>query len=125
MKLTVPMITLGLASASPHFGPADITHWTPPSAGDGTPFNLLCHDLLKGLSIDLLIDRGPCPMMNTLANHNFIPHSGRNITRQRVIDGLGKALNFDESLASLMFDMAIVVNPMPNATWFTLYVPST
>lgn len=24
--------------------------------------------------------RGPCPMMNTLANHGYLPHSGRNIT---------------------------------------------
>lgn len=61
-------------------------------------------------------------MMNTLANHNFLPHDGRNITRDKLIRALGEALNFHPSLASLMFDMAIVVNPEPNATWFTLYV---
>ncbi|RYP55667.1 hypothetical protein DL769_010071 [Monosporascus sp. CRB-8-3] len=64
--------------------------------------------------------RGPCPMMNTLANHNFLPHDGRNITRQDIIKATGAALNFKESLASLMFDMAVVANPEPNATYFTL-----
>lgn len=59
-------------------------------------------------------------MMNTLANHDFLPHDGRNITKQAAIDGLGAALNFDEALASLMFDMAIIANPEPNATFFTL-----
>jgi hypothetical protein len=59
-------------------------------------------------------------MMNTLANHGFIQHDGRNITRANAIAGLGAALNFDSALASLMFDQAIIVNPEPNATYFTL-----
>ncbi|KAL4999845.1 Chloroperoxidase [Aspergillus recurvatus] len=100
MKITIPSIAvLGLSTASPHYGAGDISHWMGPSEGDY---------------------RGPCPMMNTLANHNFIPHDGRNITRDKLIHALGEALNFNASLASLMFDMAIVVNPEPNATWFSL-----
>jgi hypothetical protein len=59
-------------------------------------------------------------MLNTLANHKFLPHDGRNITKDVVIYALSRALNFNESLASLMFDMAIVANPQPNATYFTL-----
>ncbi|KAL4918438.1 Peroxidase, family 2-domain-containing protein [Aspergillus aurantiobrunneus] len=82
---------LGLASANPH--------WAPAGPGDF---------------------RGPCPMMNTLANHGFLPHDGRNLTRPVVVDALSTALNFNASLASLMFDMAIVANPEPNATYFTL-----
>ncbi|GAB7362050.1 hypothetical protein MBLNU230_g2084t1 [Neophaeotheca triangularis] len=65
-------------------------------------------------------ERGPCPMMNTLANHGFLPHDGRNITRENAIKGLGEGLNFDSSLASLMWDQAIIANPEPNATFFTL-----
>ncbi|KAL4985530.1 Peroxidase, family 2-domain-containing protein [Aspergillus falconensis] len=100
MKVEIPLFAvLGLSAASPHFGAGDISHWMGPGAGDY---------------------RGPCPMMNTLANHNFLPHDGRNITRDKLIHALGEALNFNASLASLMFDMAIVVNPEPNATWFTL-----
>ncbi|PYI23442.1 Cloroperoxidase [Aspergillus violaceofuscus CBS 115571] len=100
MKLTLPTtLLLGLASAHPHHGPADISHWQPAGADDY---------------------RGPCPMMNTLANHHFLPHNGRNITRPRLIEALGAALNFTSALATLMFEMAIVVNPEPNATSFTL-----
>ncbi|KAF3006912.1 hypothetical protein E8E13_011200 [Curvularia kusanoi] len=33
--------------------------------------------------------RGPCPMMNTLANHGYLPRSGRNIT----VEMFGKAVN--------------------------------
>ncbi|KAH8912914.1 Cloroperoxidase [Coniochaeta sp. PMI_546] len=64
--------------------------------------------------------RGPCPMMNTLANHGFLPHDGRNITKDVVKSAMGGALNFDSALASLMFDQAIHINPEPNATFFTL-----
>ena len=59
-------------------------------------------------------------MMNTLANHGFLPHDGRNITKQVAVDALSTALNFDTSLAELMFQMAIIANPGPNATYFTL-----
>ncbi|KAK6953259.1 hypothetical protein Daesc_005560 [Daldinia eschscholtzii] len=64
--------------------------------------------------------RGPCPMLNTLSNHNFLPHDGRNITKDKVISAMSSALNFNESLGALMFQMAIVANPEPNATFFTL-----
>ncbi|KAK4143081.1 Chloroperoxidase [Dichotomopilus funicola] len=64
--------------------------------------------------------RGPCPMMNTLANHGILPRDGRKITRQAVIDGMGRGLNFAPALATIMFDQAIIANPEPNATFFTL-----
>ena len=60
-------------------------------------------------------------MMNTLANHGFLPHDGRGITKKVVIDAMGNALNFDADLATIMFDQAIIANPEPNATFFTLY----
>lgn len=59
-------------------------------------------------------------MLNTLANHGFLPHDGRNITKQTTVNALGSALNFNASLAELMFEMALVANPEPNATFFTL-----
>lgn len=59
-------------------------------------------------------------MMNTLANHGYLPHDGRQITKQKLVEGLGAGLNFNSSLADLMFEMAIVANPEPNATYFTL-----
>jgi hypothetical protein len=59
-------------------------------------------------------------MMNTLANHGFLPRDGKNITKANAVAGLGAGLNFDADLASLMFDQAIHANPESNATFFTL-----
>lgn len=61
-------------------------------------------------------------MMNTLANHGFLPRDGRNITKENAVHALTTGLNFNSSLATLMFEMAIIANPEPNATFFTLYV---
>ncbi|KAI0427933.1 Chloroperoxidase [Xylaria sp. FL1042] len=64
--------------------------------------------------------RGPCPMMNTLANHGFLQRDGRNITRENAVNALKEGLNFNPTLANIMFDQAIIANPEPNATYFTL-----
>ncbi|KAI0175279.1 Chloroperoxidase [Pestalotiopsis sp. NC0098] len=64
--------------------------------------------------------RGPCPMMNTLANHGFLPRDGHNITKDNAIAALGNGLNFDATLAGIMWEQALVANPEPNATFFTL-----
>jgi hypothetical protein len=61
-------------------------------------------------------------MMNTLANHGILPRDGRNITKEAVIKGMKQGLNFDPALATIMFDQAVIANPEPNATFFTLYV---
>jgi len=66
------------------------------------------------------IARGPCPMMNTLANHGFLHRDGLNLTEDVVIKALQDGLNFDTSLSETMFKMALPANPDPNATWFTL-----
>ncbi|KAI1497363.1 Cloroperoxidase [Biscogniauxia marginata] len=92
-------LAFGLASVKAYGPGGSIYEWAPPGPDDF---------------------RGPCPMMNTLANHGFLQHDGRNITRETVISAMGNALNFEEPLAVIMFDQAIGVNPEPNATYFTL-----
>lgn len=59
-------------------------------------------------------------MMNTLANHQFLPHDGRNITKANAVAALKSGLNFNESLGAIMWEQAIIANPEPNATFFTL-----
>jgi hypothetical protein len=59
-------------------------------------------------------------MMNTLANHAFLPHDGTNITKANAIHALTTAINFNQSLAALMWEQAVIANPEPNATLFTL-----
>ena len=64
-------------------------------------------------------------MMNTLANHYFIPHNGKNLTRDVATKGLQDALHFDPDLTEIMFEQALPANPLPNATWFDLYAVKT
>lgn len=59
-------------------------------------------------------------MLNTLTNHGFLPRNSRNFTKANVIKGLGDGLNFDATLAGIMWEQAIIANPEPNATFFTL-----
>ncbi|KAK7955753.1 uncharacterized protein PG986_004975, partial [Apiospora aurea] len=39
--------------------------------------------------------RSPCPMLNSLANHGFLPRDGHNIDYQNATSALQVALNFD------------------------------
>ncbi|KIW97795.1 uncharacterized protein Z519_01379 [Cladophialophora bantiana CBS 173.52] len=59
-------------------------------------------------------------MLNTLANHGFLPHSGKNITEVDTVDALNAALNVDRKLGVFLFQHAITTNPAPNATDFSL-----
>jgi hypothetical protein len=60
-------------------------------------------------------------MLNTLANHGFLPHSGQNITEEDTVSALYTALNVNQSLGVFLFHHAITTNPAPNATNFSLY----
>ncbi|KAL7788924.1 Chloroperoxidase [Trichoderma ceciliae] len=48
--------------------------------------------------------RGPCPMLNTLANHGYIPHSGRNITVTQIENAFTKFLNTEIGFAAAAKD---------------------
>ncbi|KAI3324324.1 Cloroperoxidase [Xylariaceae sp. AK1471] len=64
--------------------------------------------------------RAPCPMLNTLANHGFLPHSGKDITESVVVKAFGDVLNFDPVFSKFLHSIAILGNPVPNATTFSL-----
>ncbi|KAK4242557.1 putative sterigmatocystin biosynthesis peroxidase [Achaetomium macrosporum] len=64
--------------------------------------------------------RGPCPFLNTFANHGFLPRSGKYITEQDLANALFNAVHVNQSAAQFLFDFAIRTNPEPNATWFSL-----
>ncbi|KAK3899268.1 Chloroperoxidase [Staphylotrichum tortipilum] len=64
--------------------------------------------------------RAPCPMLNTLANHGFLPHHGKDITREVTENALFDALNINKTLGSFLFDFALTTNPVANSTTFSL-----
>ncbi|KAF2690653.1 Cloroperoxidase [Lentithecium fluviatile CBS 122367] len=65
--------------------------------------------------------RAPCPMLNTLANHKFLPHDGKSISQEIVTHALGSALNISAELSEFLFSQAITTSPEPNATTFSLH----
>ncbi|KAK3209081.1 hypothetical protein GRF29_69g697789 [Pseudopithomyces chartarum] len=65
-------------------------------------------------------DRGPCPMLNTLANHGYLPRNGRDISKDMAIEVLDEVLNWDETVVSDLYDFAQPTNPQPNATTINL-----
>lgn len=59
-------------------------------------------------------------MLNTLANHGYLPHNGKDITEQHTINALYNALGIEEELAVYLHQEAVTTNPAPNATTFSL-----
>lgn len=60
-------------------------------------------------------------MLNTLANHGYLPRDGKNIDLNRTVTALGIALNIDEEISEFLYDEAITTNPSyPNATTYSL-----
>ncbi|PRP86749.1 hypothetical protein PROFUN_02898 [Planoprotostelium fungivorum] len=50
--------------------------------------------------------RSPCPALNTLANHGFLPRDGKNITKENIIQGLFKGLNVGRDIGVILANAA-------------------
>ncbi|KAI7761100.1 hypothetical protein LZL87_011505 [Fusarium oxysporum] len=55
--------------------------------------------------------RGPCPGLNTLANHGYIPRDGKNITLDILKDGMLTGYNIEHLDAVILFTQAIKTSP--------------
>ncbi|PNS20049.1 Nucleoporin nup184 [Sphaceloma murrayae] len=99
MKLSSPLALAITAYTPAAYAQGSFEDWRAPGIGDV---------------------RSPCPMLNTLANHGFLPRNGLNITREVAIKGFSDALNFDPSFGMLLWQQGLVANPIPNATFWTL-----
>ncbi|KAK8137878.1 Cloroperoxidase [Apiospora sp. TS-2023a] len=98
MKTFLLAVSAAMA-ATPARAHSSANEWSPPGPGDV---------------------RGPCPGLNTLANHGFLPRDGLDIDADTVSSALTKSLNAEPLLANLFFAGAITTNPAPNATTFSL-----
>lgn len=66
---------------------------------------------------DQILVRAPCPVMNTLANHDFVPHSGRNITMPVFVQACLDAFNISAAFCIDAFGTGVAAsNPVPNST---------
>lgn len=55
--------------------------------------------------------------MNTLANHDFVPHNGRNVTMPVFVQACLDAFNISAAFCIDAFGTGVAAsNPVPNAT---------
>ncbi|KAK1216757.1 hypothetical protein PQX77_020607 [Marasmius sp. AFHP31] len=55
--------------------------------------------------------RGPCPGLNTLANHGFLPHDGKNITIKMVLKAGLEGFNVHRDLLLLAAKAGVMASP--------------
>ncbi|KAJ8087932.1 hypothetical protein PM082_013483 [Marasmius tenuissimus] len=56
--------------------------------------------------------RGPCPGMNTLANHGFLPRGGRNITVSIALKAAQDAFNVQRDVLITAAKLAVLSSPL-------------
>ncbi|KAF4636354.1 heme-thiolate peroxidase [Cudoniella acicularis] len=84
--------------------PVDWTKWEPAGEGDV---------------------RSPCPMINALANHHILPHSGKGISKSMAVTALTSTINLDSTIANVFASVALTTNPDHSAHTFDLDHVST
>jgi hypothetical protein len=64
--------------------------------------------------------RSPCPGLNSLANHGFIHHDGRNMTIPHLIKGLAEGLNMGADFTVAIAGAGLLSSPNPLGGSFDL-----
>jgi hypothetical protein len=59
-------------------------------------------------------------MINALANHHILPHSGKGITKSMAVTALTSSLNLSPAIASIFASGAVATNPDHSAHSFDL-----
>jgi Peroxidase, family 2 len=72
------------------------------------------HHPQKSLSLTTSTVRSPCPMINALANHHILPHSGRGITKALAVEALTSSINLSSGIATVFASVAVTANPHPD-----------
>ncbi|KXS98789.1 hypothetical protein AC579_8935 [Pseudocercospora musae] len=87
------------ATAGPAASPGSFTNWQAPGPNDV---------------------RSPCPALNSLANHGFIPHSGRGMTLPILLSGLSAGLNIGDDATTVFWGGGVLSSPNPLGGQFDL-----
>lgn len=64
--------------------------------------------------------RSPCPALNSLANHGYIPRDGKKLGVSMVVKALGKALNVSEETATTLAKGGLRTSSDPASGTFSL-----
>lgn len=98
---------------------SQIPPYQQPGPDDGSSF-LLCVTLDGTNRLTTQPVRGPCPGLNTLANHGLLPRSGKNITLTDLVSGMRQGVSQDETISVPLFGLAATTNPSGDYTTFSL-----
>ncbi|KAN0099916.1 Cloroperoxidase [Hyaloscypha variabilis] len=64
--------------------------------------------------------RSPCPMLNTLANHGFLPRNGVNVSLDDLVNGLSESINLAADATITPGEIALTTSSTGNASTFNL-----
>lgn len=59
-------------------------------------------------------------MLNALANHHILPHSGKGITKAMAVEALTSSINLDSGIANVFASVAVTANPDHSSHAFDL-----
>ncbi len=71
---------------------------------------------LSKLTSHPLIGRSPCPGLNALANHGFLPRSGKSIDLPTLRSAVAAAYHYEPTAFDTAFNDAIALNSTSNPT---------
>lgn len=77
----------------------DFEKWAPPGPGDV---------------------RGPCPAMNSMANHGIIPRNGKNLTIPLLASTLAETFNLSPEMGTIVAAIGLNTAPDPSVGHFQL-----
>ncbi|KAF2192739.1 Cloroperoxidase [Zopfia rhizophila CBS 207.26] len=77
----------------------DFSNWHPPAYGDV---------------------RGPCPALNSLANHDIIPHDGKNLSVPLLVKAINGALNLSVEMTTVVARLGLSTSSNPGSGTFNL-----
>lgn len=67
-----------------------------------------------------LLGRSPCPLLNAMANHGWLPRNGKALTLPMIQTALDDALGFEQDIFINITEAALAVSTTGNASTFNL-----
>lgn len=97
--MLLPALLSLLSLNSLAYAAIDFENWAPPGPGDV---------------------RGPCPAMNSMANHHIIPHDGKNLTITLLAEALAGTFNLSPEMGTIVSAIGLNTAPDPSVGHFQL-----
>ncbi|KAL8666615.1 MAG: hypothetical protein Q9168_007449 [Polycauliona sp. 1 TL-2023] len=97
-KIALSLLLASVAIGDPHGHP-----WQHPLPTDR---KALITDIdFNARQLNVSLGRSPCPAVNALANHGYLPRNGLNVSLEQFIAGFDESLNFDAEFVVFAVDV--------------------